>query len=169
MMNRAGIFLMALVSLVLSGCGYHLGGVKPKSLANISAVRITVFTNNSFEPAAGSLVTSALAEAIQRDGTFRLASKGKAQARIEGEITSVQFVQLRSSYQDTYKSSELGLILNVSYRIVDSSDNKVLMSGGESVTSSYFNVGNIQTAKTNALSYAARLVAERMAATITNG
>lgn len=168
-MKKTGILLASVLSLSFSGCGYHLGGVKPASLAHVSAIRMTVFANNSFEPAAGSLVTNALSEAIQKDGSFRLGSRGNAQARLEGEVTSVHFVQLRSSSQDTYQSSEYGLVLNVSYRIVDSSTNKVLMSGSESGTSSYFNVGSLQTAKTNALSYAARLVAERIAAVVTNG
>ena len=168
-MNKSGLFFAVAISLLCSGCGYHLGGVKPAFLSNVSAIRMTVFTNNSFEPAAGTLVTNALSEAIQRDGTFRLASRGQAQARIEGSVNSINFVQLRSSSRDTYESSELGLVLNVSYRIIDSKTNNVLVSGNESVTSSYFNFGNMQTSKTNALSYAARLVAERIAATITNG
>lgn len=168
-MRKTWILLGSVALLAFSGCGYHLGGVKPAALAKVSSIRMTAFQNNSFEPAAGSLVSSALAEAIQRDGSFRLGSRGKAQARIEGEVVSVQFIQLRSSYQDTYQSSEFGLVLNVSYRVIDSSTNKVLMSGSETGTSSYFNIGNLQTAKTNALSYAARLVADRIAATITNG
>lgn len=169
MMKKTGILLGLVILLAFPGCGYRLGGVKPAALSKVSAIRMTAFENNSFEPAAGALVSSALSEAIQKDGSFRLGSRGNAQARIEGSVTSVEFVQLRSSSQDTYESSELGLVLNVSYRVIDSSTNKVLMSGNESGTSSYFNIGNMQTSKTNALSYAARLVAERIAATITNG
>lgn len=168
-MRKTWILLSSVVLLAFPGCGYHLGGFKPAALSKVSSIRMTVFQNNSFEPAAGALVSSALAEEIQKDGSFRLGSRGKAQARIEGEVTSVQFVQLRSSAQDTYRSSEFGLELNVSYKVIDSATNKVLMSGTETGTSSYFNIGNLQTAKTNALSYAARLVAERIAATITNG
>ncbi|MEG0427470.1 MAG: LPS assembly lipoprotein LptE [Akkermansia sp.] len=163
------ILLLTCLTLICSNCGYRLGGVKPEALSHISAVRMTVFINNSLEPSAGSLVTNAISEAIQRDGTFHLASKGQAQARIEGSIDSVRFVQLRSSTADTYKSTELGLELSVKYKVVDARDNKVLLEGEEMGSASFFSIGNQQTAKTNALSYAARLVAGQIAATITNG
>lgn len=106
---------------------------------------------------------------MQRDGTYRLSSRGNADIRVQGEVYSISFDQLRSSREDTYKSSELGLRLSVKYRVLDGRTGKVLYEGSAEEVSQFFDVGNIQTARTNALSYAARLVATSIAEMLTNG
>ena len=88
---------------------------------------------------------------------------------MEGEVYSITFDQLRSSREDTYKSTELGLRLAVKYRVLDARTQKVLYASSAEEVGQFFDLGNIQTARTNALSYAARLVATSIAETLTNG
>lgn len=171
-MNRlrnAFKLLLPALCLLAGSCGYQLGGTKPANLEFAQTVKVCLFANNSLEPRAATLVTGALADELQRDGTYRLSSPGQADIRVEGEVYSITFDQLRSSREDTYKSSELGLRLSVKYRVVDTKTKKVLYRGEAEEVGQFFDVGNIQTARTNALSYAARLVATSIAETLTNG
>ena len=45
--------------------------------------------NNSLEPRAATLVTGALADELQRDGTYRLSTGADADIRVEGEVYSI--------------------------------------------------------------------------------
>ncbi len=166
---KAFLPLLTAFALLTGACGYQLGGTKPPSMEFAKTIQVVNFVNNSLEPRAGTLVSGALADELQRDGTYRLSSRGAADIRIEGEVHSISFDQLRSSREDTYKSTEQGLRLSVKYRIIDCRTNKTLYTGAAEETAQFFDVGNIQTVRTNALSYAARLVATSIAESFTNG
>ncbi len=169
-MRRFILFLIPMMTaLLFCSCGYHIGGLKPVALKNVQSISVGVFTNNSLEPRAGALVSSAIAEAIQTEGTYALVSSKKADVRMEGSVSSIEFMQLRSSYQDTYRSMEVGLKLSVNYRIIDNKKNVVLWTSSATSVSSLFNIGNQQSAKMNALSYAARLVAHDICGAVSNG
>ena len=164
----AAVTVLPLLSL--TQCGYQLGGIKPPQLTHVETFKVNLFKNFSLEPRANVLVTSALSEALQRDGTFKINSEKSADIRIEGEIRSITFSQLRSSRQDTYESTELGLNLTVRYEVLDNKDNKTLLEGTVSEIVPFYNLNNnVQTARTNALSYAARRIADRIAENLTNG
>lgn len=169
-MNRILFALTALtVAVCFSSCGYHLGGLKPKPMAKVDSVAVVVFKNDSLEPQAGTLVTNSLSTALQRDGTYKMKSWREADARVEGRVSSIEYIQLRYSSQDTYRSTEMGLVLRVEYKVIDAKTNNALLEGAVTETSSLFGVGNQQTAKTNALSYAARLAGDHISDSVTNG
>lgn len=154
---------------LLNSCGYHLGGLKPKAFNDIESISVSTLTNDSLEPMAGTLVTNSIAESIQQEGTYKLKSKQDADARLTGRVVSIDYKQLRSSNHDSYLSMETNLILTVQYTITRARDNKVILNGTTTNSASLFNLNNLQTAKTNALSYAARLVGENVASSISNG
>lgn len=155
--------------LLLPGCGYHLGGYKPDELRNMHTFNVNMMENNSLEPRAAVLVTSALADSLQRDGTYRLSSRGKSDFRIEGEVASVTYSSLRTNREDTYVSDEIAMNVTVKYRVVSNSDQKTLLSNTVEVSAGFYNMGNVQTARTNAMSYAAMLIAQRITDALTNG
>lgn len=161
--------VLSILSLAIASCGYQLGGTKPPQIEFAKTIKVCLFENNSLEPRAGALLSGALADEIQRDGTYALSTTGKADVRLEGTIKSISFDQLRSSRDDTYKSIEYGLRMEVTYRIVDSKTNNVLYTNSVEETGEFYDSGNIQTARTSALSYAARLVATSIAECLTNG
>jgi hypothetical protein len=59
--------------------------------------------------------------------------------------------------------------MSVSYRVIDARTNKVLWVSSATACSSLFNLGNQQSAKTNALYYAARLISRDITSAIANG
>ncbi len=156
-----GLCLLPIVAL--SGCGYHLGGLRADVLKDKETFCINMFSNHSTQPMAAMLMTNALADALQRDGSFRMAAPANCDFRIDGAVTSIGQRSYSTSPNDSYVSSELGLTINVVYRVVDAATGKELMTGSTQASGSYFNtVGNVQSGRDAALSYAARQAADNI-------
>lgn len=167
--TKCGVLLLTalLCATSLNSCGYHLGGLKAKNMEHFSTFSVRMFENNSLEVQAGVLVTNAVTDLVQRDGTYKLASPATADFRIEGTVKDIYFSALQVNTDDTYVSTELGLNLTVDYQIVESATNKVVFKNSIKTSASFYNeVTNIQTARDNALSYAARKMAEELALSI---
>ena len=77
----------ACLAFVLSGCaGYQLGPSNNLA-AGEKSVRITPFANKTLEPRLGDAVTGALRKELQRDGTYRLATRDAGDIVVDGTIT----------------------------------------------------------------------------------
>ncbi len=123
-MKATRLFLSALVcvafGLFLSGCaGYQFGDVKPSVYASVQTIYVPPFKNETLEPRLASLVTSAVIKEIQRDGTYRIGSKGNCDAILVGTIHSFTKSQLRATRTDTLRSRELNLRLRLDFKLVD--------------------------------------------------
>lgn len=164
-MKKVGLVLSSL--LCLSSCGYHLHGLKAAKMEHLDTFSVRMFENNSLEIQAGILVTNAVTDMVQRDGTYKLVSPGEADFRIEGTILNVFYESLQINSSNTYVSTELDLVLLVEYRIVETKTNKILRRRTVRKDASFYNeITNTQTARDNALSYAARKLAEDIALNI---
>lgn len=145
---------------VTEGCGYHVGAPRNRALAGIKTFCVDMFANNTVYPMAPMQMTTALADTLQRDGTFRMASPSDCDIRISGTVTSVTSRSLITNSQDSYISTEIGLDVHVDYQVVDCRTGKLLKSGSVKEEGSYFNNdGNIQSAREDAISYATRKAA----------
>ncbi len=162
--------LLGLASAGLAGCGYHVGGVKPAALSRMDSFCVEMFSNTSTQPQVSMQLTSALTDALQSDGTYRLVRRGAADFVVSGQVVSITPVSLTTDWRDTYRSSEIGLLLKVRYVVRDGKSGEELTSGGVTTESSYFNQDgvNVQNARINALSYAARQAADEIAARLTS-
>lgn len=158
---------LLILCLSTISCGYHLGGLKSDKLEHVDTFSLRMFENNSLEPLAAILMNNAIGEILQRDGSYKLASSASADCYITGEIKSIDYTSLRPDPDDTYISEEIGIVLTVTYQITETKTGKLLMSNQIDEETSYFNnVGNVQTSRENALSYAARKIAYRIAVDI---
>lgn len=73
--------------LVLGGCaGYRLGPTNSLTAGDRS-IQIVPFANQTLEPRLGDAVTAALRKELQRDGTFRLATRETGDILVNGVIT----------------------------------------------------------------------------------
>ncbi len=73
--------------LLAGGCaGYQLGPTNGLA-AGEKSIRITPFSNQTFEPRLGDAVTTALRRNIQRDGTYHVATHGDADIVVTGTLT----------------------------------------------------------------------------------
>jgi len=84
LMRLGGCLL--LVSLLAGCAGYQLGPTNGLT-AGDKRIQITPFLNHTLEPRLGDAVTTALRQSIQRDGTYRLATRGDADVIVTGVLT----------------------------------------------------------------------------------
>lgn len=116
-MRPAQILLLTL-GLILCGCaGYRLGPTNGQP-AGGKSVQITPFVNHSMEPGLADEVTSALRKAVQRDGTFRLATHGDSDLIVTGVITDYRRRELSLLRDDlrTVRDYQLTLVAQVTIR-----------------------------------------------------
>ncbi|MBQ2868882.1 MAG: hypothetical protein IJE88_02530 [Akkermansia sp.] len=168
-MKKIRTVIAGLMALAFSACGYHLGGVKPESMKDMNTFCVEMFENNTVQPSLGILMTTAMGNTLQSDGTYRMAPRSEADFILKGTVTHIKRDSLRTDPDDTYVSSEIGLTVYVSYEVVDRRTGKVIQKGSEEATGNYFNQDvNTVSAMDSALSYASRLVAEDIVFNLTN-
>lgn len=167
-MKTIRVICMGLFAIALSACGYHLGGIKPSYMKNMNTFAVEMFQNNTVQPNVGMLMTTAMTDTLQSDGTYRMATRDKADFILKGTVTQIERESLRTNPYDTYVSSEIGLRVHVLYEIVNNKTGKVVQQKEVSGIGSYFNQGvNTVSAMDTALSYATRLVAENITLNLT--
>lgn len=159
-MKRYLLPLLVLAALTVS-CGYHLGGLRRASMKGMNTYCVENFFNETFYPHLGEMVTTAVADSIQRDGTYRMASADKCDFKVSGVVQSVTADGLRTDAGDTYLSSEIGLTVHVLCTVTNCRTGRVIFTRSVQAEGSYFNdsTGNVQSARDSALSYASRKVA----------
>jgi hypothetical protein len=163
--------LLLLVAACLTSCvGYQLGGVKPKSLAKVKTIAVPMFANDTQHPRAEALATSAVTSAFTQDGTYRIASREKADAVLEGRVHRIDYVQLRTNRLDTLRPEELQNNVTLAWVLKDARDpTKVLASGSSSGSSSFFVDSNLQTSRNNALPDALEHAGDSLVSKLANG
>lgn len=163
------ILFSAFLSLV-SCAGYQLGGVKPKVLADVKTIAVPMFSNSTQHPRAEALATSAVANAIVLDGTYRIAAIGEADAILEGDLKDISYANIRGTRIDTLYPEELANTVTLSWTLLDAKDpTKVLGRGTASGKSQLFVSANLQTARNNALPEALERAGEALVSTLANG
>ncbi len=163
------IFLAPL--LLLASCaGYHLGETKPAAMKNVKTIDVRMFSNSTFLPRANAVATSAVAEAIVQDGTYRIASLDKADSILEGNLNSIKYQPIRGRRFDTLRPEQLVNTLTINWKLLDAKDpTKVIKSGTARGTSVFFANSNLQTDRNNALADAAQRAGVALVSTLADG
>ncbi len=160
-----------MLGLILSSCaGYHLGGTKPPSLAGVNNISVPMFRNGTLHPRAEALATSAVADALVQDGTYKLSERSGADAILEGKLTDIDYSTLRSSRLDSLRAEELENTVRIEWVLRDAKDpTRVLASGNNVGNSSFFVDSNLQTARNNALPDALERAGRGIISTLASG
>jgi hypothetical protein len=163
--------LVALLGLVLSSCvGYQLGGSKPPSLAGVERISVSMLENGTLHPRAEAIATSAVTSALVQNGTYRLSELDRADAVLEGEVSSIEYSALRGSRLDAMAAEELTNIVRISWRLKDARDpTRLLASGSSTGQSTFFADSNLQTARQNALPDAFERAAQNLILKLASG
>lgn len=122
------VFLLPLL-LSLSGCGYHLGEIKPTPMRRVTTIAVPAFTNKTLLPRLEAQTADAVAKQFQQDGTYRIESSDRADAIVEGTIVLVDRQPMRIFANNVLQTSEFELTLRVKYRVIDRVTGSVLMEG----------------------------------------
>jgi len=157
--------------LLLASCaGYQLGGVKPASLAKVKTIAVPMFHNGTLHPRAEALATSAVADALVRDGTYKLGNVDSADAVLEGKLSTIKYSPLRGKRLDTLRPEELESNVTLTWQLLDARDRtKVLARGSSTGDSNFFVDSNLQTARNGALPDALEQAAESLVSKLANG
>lgn len=162
--------LFAPALLMVSCAGYQLGGTKPASLKQVKIIAVPMFTNATLHPRAEALATSAVANAIVQDGTYRIGKVDNADAVLEGNLRSIKYSAIRGSRLDTLLPEELTNTVTLSWTLRDARNpTKVLASGTSTGSSQLFAGSNLQTARNNALPEALERAGETLVSRLANG
>ena len=156
---RLSLLLISVLSL--QGCGYHLGYVKPIAYAKIQGIYVPTFQNQTQEPRSAVMVSNAVIQQFQRDGTYKMANHEQADAILDGSLVALDRRQARSARFDTLRTSELDFTLEVTYQFRDLRTN-------EGRTSQFLDP-NFQLSERQALSLAAEKLAENLVSRLSEG
>lgn len=168
-MKFAAILLLPVFCLV-SCAGYQLGGIKPQSLDGVDTISVAMFRNATLHPRAEVLASSAVCSALVRDGTYRIESRERADAVLEGTVQNVDYLTLRGTRFDSLRPEELNNMVALKWVLKDAADpTQVLASGTSLGRSQLFVAANLQTARTNALPEAMERAGESLVSQIANG
>jgi hypothetical protein len=161
----------AAVVLILSACaGYQAGGTKPASLAGVKTIAVPMFSNATQHPRAEAIATSAVADAMIRDGSYRISDIDHADAVLEGELQSIDYRAIRGTRFDSLFPEELENTVTLGWVLRDARDPSHVLASGSSVGSSQLFVSaNLQTARNNALPEALARASENLVSRLANG
>ncbi|MGA2660989.1 MAG: LPS assembly lipoprotein LptE [Verrucomicrobiota bacterium] len=119
--------LALLAALGLSGCaGYRLGPSNGMA-AGEKSIQIRPFSNSTLEPRLTDAVTGQLRREIQRDGTFRLASRDEGDIVVSGTITRYNRREMSLSEADTLTPLDFRLMLAAHVTARERATGKVLL------------------------------------------
>jgi hypothetical protein len=171
MIRHSTSITLAALLLGLSSCaGYKLGGIKPASLANVKTIEVPMFSNGTQHPRANALATSAVANAIVQEGTYRIGSADQADAVLVGQLSEINYRAIRGTRLDTLYPEELANTVVLTWTLKDARDpTKILASGSSRGESQLFVSSNLQTARNNALPEALERAGEALVSTLANG
>lgn len=174
-MKRYLTIILGCLAMVSTGCitscGYKVGGSKPAVMKGLNSFNVEMFQNFTTQPMLSMQFTTALANALQADGMYRMASPANSDFAIRGAVKSLNPFSLSTDWRDSYLSSEIGVRISVTYEVVNKKTGQVVYSGTVEADGSYYNNGsiNMQVARDNAMSYAARVAAEQIVTELTIG
>jgi len=162
---------LGLLSVILSSCaGYKLGGSKPPSLAGVERISVSMLENGTLHPRAEAIATSAVTAALVQNGTYRLSELDRADAVLEGQVTSIDYSALRGSRRDALTAEELTNTVRIDWLLKDARDpTRVLASGTSMGQSSFFVDSNLQLARQNALPDALDRAAQNLILKLSSG
>ena len=162
-MRVPGRLLIACAAFLLCGCaGYRLGPTNGDA-AGARTVQVTPFGNQTMEPRLGDATTAALRKQLQRDGTFRLATREPGDIVVTGVIVSYERREQSFSSADalTPLDYRVGMTAQVTAR--ERSTDRVLLN--QQVTG--YTLVRVGTDLTSAERQALPLMAEDLAKNIT--
>lgn len=166
-MIRPALFL--LTALLLAGCGYHLGEIRPTPMRSVRTLAVPTFKNHTYEPRVEVLMADTTIKQFQSDGTYTIVSEDTADAILYCTITKIERRPLRSVTNNVLATSEFGLLIEVNFEVIDRVTGVQLMAGKARGEGSFFSSDNIQTDEQQAIPTATQDMAVDLVAEVSEG
>ena len=167
-MKTTSAALLAAV-LLLTGCGYKMGEIRPTPMRSVRDLSVPTFKNNTYEPRLEVMFADTLVKRLQQDGSYHIVNSDQADAILNCTITKIDRNALRSVQNNVLATSEFGLTVQVRYDVVDQKTGAILMSGVAVGRTSFFSGNDLQTIERQAMSNAAADFANNITGQISEG
>jgi outer membrane lipopolysaccharide assembly protein LptE/RlpB len=163
------LFLLLLAPLLLVGCGYHLGEIRPTPMRSVRTLAVPSFKNNTYEPRVEVLLANALIRELQVDGTYRIVNEGVADAILSCTLVRAERRSIRSVVDNVLATSEFELILEANYEVQDRVTGAILLEGQARGRTTFFPTGDLQTDERQAISVAASRLGQSITSRVAEG
>ena len=167
-MTSSAVLVLA-VSLLLTGCGYKLGEIRPSPMRSVRTLAVPTFKNKTFMPRIEVLFADTLVKRLQQDGTYELVADDRADAIVFCTIEKIERRALRSVQNDVLATSEYGLRVFVRYQVEDRVTGRVLLQGAAQGNATFFSGNDLVTIERQAMSNAASDLSNNIMAEISEG
>jgi hypothetical protein len=135
-MRFALSFLAAMLCVACSG--YQLGPVKPTKLKGVHRICVKNFKNDTLEPRMEVALAGAVIKQLQIDGTYEITDESRADAILQGTLTSITRVPARVVRGNVLQASEYLLTVTCNYRLTNAHGGNVLDERTVSGTTNFF-------------------------------
>ena len=167
-MKSPAVLVLA-VSVLLTGCGYKLGEIRPTPMRSVRTLAVPTFKNKTFMPRIEVLFADTLVKRLQQDGTYELVADDRADAIVFCTIEKIERRALRSVQNDVLATSEYGLRVFVRYQVEDRVTGRVLLQGAAQGNATFFSGNDLVTIERQAMSNAASDLSNNIMAEISEG
>ena len=163
--------LIALLSLALGACANYQMGSTPKkeSLKDVRVIYVPTVQNETDETDLPGIMTNAILQELDRDGTYRHARKDESDAILEVTIKKVERAPIRQSTEQFLTTLQFQLLVTVQYRLYNMKDKKDAIPNSTVIGTTTFFVGGDQTeSQRQAYPLAAVNAAQAMVSSLAN-
>jgi outer membrane lipopolysaccharide assembly protein LptE/RlpB len=161
--------LVLAVAVLLTGCGYKLGEIRPTPMRSVRTLAVPTFKNKTYEPRIEVLFADTLVKRMQQDGTYELVGDDKADAILYCTIDKIERRSLRSVQNNVLATSEFGLRVFATYEVQDRVTGAILMKSTAQGNTTFFSGNDLQTIERQAISNAASDLANNIMAEVSEG
>jgi len=162
---------LALLPLLLGACASYQMGSTPKqtSLKAVKVIYVPTAQNETDETDLPGIMTNAILQEIDRDGTFRHARKDESDAILEVTIKKVERIAIRQSTAQFLTTLQFQLLVTVQYRLFNLKDKKDAIPNTTVIgTTTFFVQGDQTESQRQAYPLAAINAAQAMISSISN-
>ena len=155
--------------LLFSGCGYHVGEIRPTPMRSVRTLAVNTFKNSTYRPRVEVLLADSLIRSLQTDGTYRIEDANRADAIFLGTLSQITRSPIRSATSNVLVTTEYQLTIQVSYEVQDRITGVILMKGTATGTTTFFPTGDLVTDERQAFAVAAQRASANITTLLTEG
>jgi len=170
-MIRPSFFVMVLAMMVLSGCaGYRVGNVSGRDLQGVRSVYVPMVKNASLQPDVQPLVTNAIINRFNDDGTLSVSQNANADSELDVTVVSVTETQAASSTGDINITTQYQINMQATATYVNRRlGRKIFENIQVTGTTTFFTQANIQEGIRQAIPLVAQDLADKVVKQVTEG
>jgi hypothetical protein len=167
----AGVFTLLLLALTLGGCaGYRVGDISGRNLQGVRSVYVPVAKNVSLEPDLQVILTDAIIQRFNSDGTLEVNQSENADSELDITISDVQRSAVASSTNNILVTAEYQLTINAKATYVNRRlGRKIFENVQVAGNTTFFTQGDLQEGERQALPLAAADLATSAVKLVTEG